>query len=306
MRPENILVVKLSALGDFILSLGAFEAIRQQHTQAHITLLTTPPFQELAERCGFFDHVWVEKRWDWHELRALKIFRQRLRAEKFDAVYDIQRNNRTGLYYYLAPSVTRHNWLGYRLPNGTSPGLYKKGNDVPEGMLRIDDTRNYKLTSFEWLQSDVSRFDLPERYGLIIPGCAPQHPQKKWPASSYAVLAGEMLAQGVTPVLIGGPAEKELAAAIAGHVPGVKNLAGETSFFDIAAIAQGACIAIGNDTGPMHMASLVGVPSLWLFSGSSNPVQSAPKGEHIYVLREENIADISVTTVIQVMKDICR
>lgn len=306
MRAENILVVKLSALGDFILSLGAFEAIRKQHAKARLTLLTTPPFQALADKCGFFDNIWVEKRWHWYELRTWRRFRQRLQVERFDAVYDMQRNKRTGIYYHLAPSVTRRGWMGYRLPNGTSPGLYKKGDDVPEGMLRIDDTRHFPLTSVDWLQSDISRFGLPERYGLIIPGCAPQHPQKKWPAQNYALLAREFPALGMTPVLIGGPAEKELAAAIAHHVPEALNLTGKTSFFDIAAIARGAAVAVGNDTGPMHMVSLVGVPSLWLFSGRSNPVQSAPKGEHVYVLREENISDISPTTVLQVMKDICR
>ncbi len=306
MTYKNILVIRLSAFGDFVLSLGAFEAIRRQHPDARITLLTTPPFRELAEKCGFFDDIWVEKRWRWHELRAWKNFRQRLQSEKFDAVYDLQRNQRTGIYYHLSPSVTRRHWVGYDLPQGTSPGLYKKGGTVPEGMLCIVDTRDLKMTDFTWLESDISRFNLPARYALIIPGCAPQHPQKKWPGGNYAVLAGEMLKDGIMPVLIGGTAEKSLAAAIVERMPGVLNLVGETSFFDIATMARGASIAVGNDTGPMHMASLVGTPSLWLFSGSSNPVQSAPRGSHIYILREYNIGDISVTTVIQVFKDICR
>jgi len=303
---KNILVIKLSAFGDFVLSLGAFEAIRRQHPQARITLLTTPPFQEMAERCGFFDSVWIEKRWSWHAFGTWQRFRKRLHLEKFDAVYDMQRNNRTGIYYHLAPALTRQNWLGYRLPQGTSPGLYKKGNAVPEGMLRIEDVRDLRLTDFGWLHSDISRFNLPPCYALIVPGCAPQHPQKKWPGAHYAVLADEMLKEGMIPVLIGGPAEKELAAAIAARTAGILNLAGETSFFDIATIARGASIAVGNDTGPMHMVSLAGVPSLWLFSGSSNPLQSAPKGEHIYIMREHNIGDISVTAVIQAFKGIYR
>lgn len=306
MTYQNILVIRLSAFGDFVLSLGVFEAIRKQHPDAKITLLTTPPFLDMADKSGFFDAVWVEKRWRWHEFSAWKRFRRRLRIENFDAVYDLQRNQRTGIYHYLAPRKTRDHWVGYDLPHGTSPGLFRQGDDMPEGLLRIEDMRGFKLTAFDWLQSDISRFALPARYALIIPGCAPQHPQKKWPGAHYAVLATELLKDGIAPVLIGGTSEKELAAAIAAHVQGAVNLAGETSFYDIATLAQGAAVVVGNDTGPMHMASLTGVPSLWLFSGSSNPVQSAPKGEHVYVQREDNIADISVTTVIQVVKDICR
>ena len=50
-RMERILIVKLSALGDFVLALAAMKKIRQAHPKAHITLLTTPPFEALARIC---------------------------------------------------------------------------------------------------------------------------------------------------------------------------------------------------------------------------------------------------------------
>ena len=48
---KKILVIKLSALGDFVLALAAMKKIRQVHKRAHITLLTTPPFESLAKAC---------------------------------------------------------------------------------------------------------------------------------------------------------------------------------------------------------------------------------------------------------------
>ena len=51
-KPEKILVIKLSALGDFVLALAAMKRIRQAHPKAHITLLTTPPFEALAKVPG--------------------------------------------------------------------------------------------------------------------------------------------------------------------------------------------------------------------------------------------------------------
>ena len=50
--PQNILVIKLSALGDVVLSIGAFQAIRAHHARARIALLTTKPFARLAEASG--------------------------------------------------------------------------------------------------------------------------------------------------------------------------------------------------------------------------------------------------------------
>lgn len=304
MARKNILVIKLGALGDFVLSLGVFAALRAQHPDARITFLTTAPFQEMAEKSGLFDDIWVIRRWHWTQPGEWWRFAKRLRAEKFDCVYDLQRNDRTGLFYRLAPAITRAAWLGFHLPKGSSPCLYGRENDIPPDVLRIEDVRDYPMQDIGWMQADTSRFELPARYALLVPGCAPQHPQKKWPSAHFTALAKQMLAQGITPVIIGGSAEEKLAADIMHDAMGTISLAGKTSFFDIASIAQGACAAVGNDTGPMHLISAAGVPALWLFSGVSNPVQSAPRGDHIHVLRQHNIADIPVADVWRVFESI--
>ena len=54
----KILVIKHGALGDFVLSMGPFAAIRVHHAQAQIALLTTAPFAELARRSGYFGRIW--------------------------------------------------------------------------------------------------------------------------------------------------------------------------------------------------------------------------------------------------------
>ena len=59
---KKILVIKLSALGDFVLALAAMKKIRQAHKRAHITLLTTPPFESLAKACPYFNAVETDGR----------------------------------------------------------------------------------------------------------------------------------------------------------------------------------------------------------------------------------------------------
>ena len=61
-RKEKILVIKLSALGDFIQALGPMAAIRNHHPDAHITLMTTQMFKSFGEKCGYFDEIWIDDR----------------------------------------------------------------------------------------------------------------------------------------------------------------------------------------------------------------------------------------------------
>ena len=59
---KRVLVIKLSALGDFVLALGAMRAIRENHPKAVMTLLTTPPYEGLAKATGFFQHIETDGR----------------------------------------------------------------------------------------------------------------------------------------------------------------------------------------------------------------------------------------------------
>jgi len=147
-----------------------------------------------------------------------------------------------------------------------------------------------------WLTSDISRFGLPDRFALLIPGGAAHRPEKRWPAASYREIAGSISDRGVLPLVIGGPDEFDLAAEIAAN--GVaKSIAGDTSFADIAEMSRHAAGAVGNDTGPMHIAAICGCPSVVLFSKASNPDITAPRGDDVTILQRDNLADLGVSEV---------
>lgn len=93
--------------------------------------------------------------------------------------------------------------------------------------------------------------------------------------------------------------------SIARSCPKALNLGGQTTLFDIVALARAAAGAIGNDTGPMHMIAPTGCPTLVLFSGSSNPVRHAPKGEHLKTLQVndlETLAPEEVSSCFETMR----
>ncbi|MEC9235109.1 MAG: hypothetical protein VX803_02555, partial [Pseudomonadota bacterium] len=91
---EHILVIKLSALGDFIQALGPMKAIRAHHPDAKITLLTTKAFKNFGEECGYFDDVWIDERPKWFNLSGWANLSRRLNNAGITRVYDLQNNDR--------------------------------------------------------------------------------------------------------------------------------------------------------------------------------------------------------------------
>jgi ADP-heptose:LPS heptosyltransferase len=85
-RPNNILVIKLSALGDFIQALGPMAAIRRAHPDDHITMLTTKLFKNFAEKCGYFDHIIIDDRPKALNIKGWLKLRKALRAGAFNRV----------------------------------------------------------------------------------------------------------------------------------------------------------------------------------------------------------------------------
>ena len=134
---------------------------------------------------------------------------------------------------------------------------------------------------------------------LLVPGGSAHRPKKRWPPEKYTALGRVFVRLGIAPVLIGGSAEAPVLTEIARHVPEGVNLCGRTSFEDIAVLARGALGAVGNDTGPMHIAAAAGTPSLVLFSAESDPALCAPRpgaqGGKVAVLQKPDLLALSVS-----------
>ena len=120
-RPR-ILVIKLAALGDFVQAFGPFAAIRAHHPDAAITLLTTPPYADLARRSPWFDAVWSDGRPSWRDAAGWWRLARRLRGAGFARVYDLQTSRRSSRYRALVGP--RAEWSGVaprRQPSARQP-----------------------------------------------------------------------------------------------------------------------------------------------------------------------------------------
>jgi ADP-heptose:LPS heptosyltransferase len=297
---RRILVIKLGALGDFILATGPFSAIRAAHPHDEIVLLTTAPFAQLGRDCDLFDEVWIDERPSRINLIAIQRLRRRLRGGRFTRVYDLQTSGRSAWYFRLMRGFGRPQWSGVAFGASHPHANHNRNNmhtiERQADQLAMAGIPETPFPDLSWLTSDISRFGLPDRFALLIPGGAAHRPEKRWPAASYREIAGSISDRGVLPLVIGGPDEFDLAAEIAAN--GVaKSIAGDTSFADIAEMSRHAAGAVGNDTGPMHIAAICGCPSVVLFSKASNPDITAPRGDDVTILQRDNLADLGVSEV---------
>ncbi len=300
-NPQRILVIKLSALGDFVLSIAAFQAIRAHHAGAEITLLTTAPFRGLGEASGCFERVWVDRRPAWWQVGAWLALRRLLASGRFQRVYDLQRSDRSGGYFRLLPSP-KPEWVGtlagashrYVQPQGPATHICEREAD----QLALAGVPRPGLPDLAFLSADLSAFDLPPDYALLVPGGSAHRPGKRWPAERFAALAQALMARGLTPLLLGAAAEQQEIQAIAEKVSGARDLCDKTSLAALAALGLGARLAVGNDTGPMHLIAAAGAPSLVLYSRDSDPAKIAPRGPNVTTLRREHLAELSLEDVL--------
>src|SRR5690606_6124914 len=94
---KRVLVIQLGGLGAFVLALGAAKRIREHHVGARITLLTTEATKELAEKSPYFDTVEADGKPV--EPQAITKLIARIRAAKYDVIYDLEGSSRTNNYF---------------------------------------------------------------------------------------------------------------------------------------------------------------------------------------------------------------
>lgn len=296
----NVLVIKHGALGDVVLATGPFAAIQRHHAGDRLTLLTTDPFADLARRSGLFDDVWIDRRPRWWQWSAVWELRNRLRAGRFERVYDLQTSDRTGAYWRLL-GYPKPEWSGIVAgcshPHATPHRGRLHTVERQAEQLALAGIANTPAPNLEWLTADIGRFALPGRFALLVPGGAAHRPAKRWPVERYAQLARWLAARAFVPVLIGTQAEGAVLSAIAAAEPTARNLCQDTSFAEIAQLARGAVAAVGNDTGPMHLIATARCASVVLFSAASDPARTAPRGLAVEVVRVDDLATLPLDRV---------
>lgn len=299
---KNILVIKLGALGDFVQATAALQAIRKQHPQARITLLTTPPMKAFTKNLPWVDDIIWDSRSSPFNLKYMFNLRQKLRG--FDFVYDLQTNDRSNKIYYRLAGKPAWNGIakGCSHPQ-TNPNrnamhsLDRLKDQLAAAGITMNEHPDIRYMAEPLSPSVETQLDaLKKPFAILIPGGSAHRPGKRWP--HFADIVPLLEAKGIAGVLVGGSAEETLLQHIA-EQSGALNLCGALSLNQLPALFSKAKLFIGNDTGPTHMAAACHLGGAVLFGHESDPALCAPRGEDIHILHNQDIAAISPQQVVQ-------
>lgn len=277
--PNRILVVKLSSFGDVVQTLPLLHGLRDSFPSATIGWAVQKSFAPLLHGHPYIDnlHVLPSKKLG----QCLKLGNE-LRNAKYDVVLDAQGLFVSGLVSRLtnAPRRIGYNWrreANNIFMTDTSVVATDRVHMV-EKILRLGDEIGVQRKPFhldKFLASrPVSSFEINKvvRSAALVVGASV--PSKTLSTIHWAAVAAQLYEDGYTPILIGGPQERDVADHIqqqTGHP--VVNLVGKTSFSELAGVLSQTSVVISSDTGALHLAVAVGTPSVGLF-GVTDPVRT--------------------------------
>jgi ADP-heptose:LPS heptosyltransferase len=173
---ERILVIKLSALGDFIQALGPFAAIRHHNPDASITLLTTAPFAGFAKAAPWFDTVLVDDRPRIFDFGGWLRLRGKLRSGGFARIYDLQTSGRSGFYFRLFWPDPKPQWSGIARgcshPHSNLERDRMHSLDRQREQLQLAGIEQVPEPDLSWINDKTTRVGTGGRYAILVPGGA--------------------------------------------------------------------------------------------------------------------------------------
>ena len=294
---KNILVVKLSAIGDVIHALPVSYAIKETYPDAHLTWVVEPPAYPLLEGNPYIDELILFEKAKFRSiggfLREYPPLRRRLRTRRYDVSLDLQGLFKSAAIVYTAGARERVGTANMREGSAyvshSIKGAHASGHiverylDVARALgCRVDEVRFPVAVSERdraAAETLLLREGVQEQRTFVAFAIGANWPNKRWPAEHFAALGDRLYEAHIVPVLVGGRLDETLAQDImaASGIPPV-NLVGRTNLKQLAHIFTRAALVLGGDTGPVHLAAGLGTPTVMLM-GPTDANRNGPYGQ---------------------------
>lgn len=301
---QRILVALVAGIGDFVLATPAIRAIAGGFPGAEVTFLTTPQAADLARPCPCFCEVVT------FDLRAYRPGERGAGCggwRRFRELTADLRSRRFALAVNLYRVAT---WTGaarmalllFRVGAARTAGRWSRGRGVifdvrspdrlheTEAMLSLAEALGCPTedpTPELWIPEASRRAAAGRLEAAGVNGSAPyvvlhvgsNKPEARLPDETAADIARGIRRAANTPLLLtGDPSEAAATERLCARIgSGARNLAGRTDLLELAAVLEGARVAVTVDSGPMHLAAAVGTPLVVLF-GPGDSRRFGPRG----------------------------
>ncbi|MFZ6032953.1 MAG: glycosyltransferase family 9 protein [Melioribacter sp.] len=263
-RPLKILVIRLSSLGDVILTTPVIRALKSRYKNAEIDFVVKPQY---ADALAYNKYLHGVLKYDKNNIKELL---KEISSRRYDMVVDLQNNLRSNriniaaggrIYRFRKPAVKKILLSKFRI------NLYDKVISIPE--LYAASVPGLKLDGYGtevFLPNDINS-DLGEgNYIGFCPGS--RHFTKMWPSEYFIKLGNKIHERGFRIILFGGKADRELCKTIADGIPGAVDLSNDDNLLQLAVNMKKCKLIVSNDTGLMHLAASQNIPLVVVFGSS--------------------------------------
>lgn len=295
---QKILIIKPSSLGDIVHSLPLLYRIKNS-LDCTVHWIVARQFKDILEGHPLIDKLWVINKDDWKNINKLgvtleelkKLFRD-LRAERYDLVIDLQGLLRSGIIAKATGSRIRIGLLGAR---EGARFFYTHIVNVKRDIHAVD--RYLTVSDFLSLRGNDILFPLPELkdlkldgvtellrddYAVIAPGA--RWASKMWPPERFGEVASMLPLRSI---VVGGSQDIPIAERVVMTSNGrAISISGRTGIKELINVIKGAKFMLCNDSGPMHIASAVGIPVFTIF-GPTDPLKTGPYGIGHTIIRHK-------------------
>lgn len=283
---DRILLLRLDAIGDFVVWLDAAQGLREHYADSEITLVGNALWTELAERLPCFDRVVsVDPDRFRHQLgyrrsilnqltqtryrHALHVVHRRSgRFADADAIMRVISSRRKIVSCGDPTTGWRERWSRQWYTD-----VLPVSEDDMELRRNAEFVQHLGHQGFQSGLPTLSRSNLPpvdglpDTYFVLFPGAGSDH--RRWPTNRFAEIADRITLQtGWQGLVCGGPGEEHLGSRIceAADAP-LQNMIGQTTIPELASVIADASLLLGNETSAVHLASAVGTRSVCILGG---------------------------------------
>ena len=287
-KTENILIVRIDAIGDFVLWLDSAQYLKKFYPNKKIILLGNRVWTNLAKKFPFWDEVW--------ELDRLKfkqnlLYRINLLKKIQKAGFDVVIETTYSREFLYGDSIARISGAREKIGSvGDCSNILpieKKISDQfytllipanPQSLMELK--RNAEFMCGLWISMKADMPDLSfalreienpldniNDYYVLFPGAG--WSGRQWPITRFAALSNKIYRQcKFTTVICGGRDEESLAESLLFQIDvPVINMTGKTNLVELAVIIKGASFLVGNETSAIHFAAAVSTPAFCILGG---------------------------------------
>ena len=303
---KNVLIIKLSAMGDVIHALPVSYAIKETFPDAKVTWVVEPPSLDLLKMNPCVDKIILFNKKNFRTLKGFMHeffpFKHELQEESYDAVLDLQVLFKSAAIAFFAKSNIKLGICNMRemsdkiskpvVGENAQGHIVERYLDTARAVGCVVNKVTFPLQipveESEKARAIMNHAGLREGNPFVVFVVGANWVNKRWKTDYFAELGDWFYQLAVVPVLVGnGDLDEQRAAEIESkmEIPPI-NLVNRTNIYQLAHVIRSSRLVIGGDTGPVHLGAALGVRTIMLM-GPTNSTRNGPFGQIEHAIEVE-------------------